>query len=102
MLLLLWKPVCLGALKVTHNSTGALGKLITTEFPEEIDLTILFLLCPTLLLICCLMGPVRSVATWEWNVSNRKCCIILFAVFSASSGSIALKLLIRHVFIVLM
>lgn len=53
--------MCLGASKVTENSTGAVGKLITTEFLEKINLTVLFLLCPTLLIIFCLMGPVTSV-----------------------------------------
>lgn len=63
MLVLLWMESCVcQCLKSRENSTGALGKFVViTRFFDKTNLTILFLLCPTLLTAYCLMGLVTSV-----------------------------------------
>ena len=58
----IYASAALEALKVIENSTVALGKLvIVTRFSDEINLTMLLLLCPTLIVIYCFIGPVMTV-----------------------------------------
>lgn len=57
----IYASAALEALKVTENSTVAVGKtVIVTGFSEEVNLTISLSLCPTLTIIYCFIGPAMT------------------------------------------